>query len=238
MKILIGDDILEDIIYLIELLNRYEKEHHLCFNIIKFVHVTDILEYTDKVKDYEILFLSTQIEGISGIEVAYEIRKSNHDSHIVLMSESKELSYDAFGVYAKQYFIKPLKVASLFGLLDRVYSSKYIGKSSAYFIVKADLEIIKIHYNNVLYSETNKNYQNIHLLDGRIIKVRMTCTELFAMLHHHLEFIKCGASYVLNMNYFEKITNQTIVLSTGTEVSIPRGQHLLIKEGYISFISS
>lgn len=57
---------------------------------------------------YDIIFLGIEVEGVSGIEVAKQVRKLDKEVFIIFITSYKNFYQSAFNVHAFQYLIKPI----------------------------------------------------------------------------------------------------------------------------------
>ena len=92
-----------------------------------------------------------------------------------------------------------------------------------------------ILFKNILYVEAQKNYQLIYLKDGGSQKTRMTVSELFEFMKEREEFVRVGASYILNLDYTIKVTSKDIEIIGGKRIAVPRGAYSTLKEQYLDY---
>jgi len=93
----------------------------------------------------------------------------------------------------------------------------------------------KILFADLLYAETETHMQKIHLVDGYILNVRMTSTDLYEKLVHDTRFFKCGSTYILNLEKIKEVTVRTILLDTNEELHMLRRQYPALLERYTHY---
>ena len=117
MRIAVCDD--ERIITneLVELI----KMQHPEADVMSFSSGEEMLKVQE---DFSIYLLDIDMEGLSGIEIAKEIRTrqaQESKSIIVFVTAYREYMEDAFDVNAYHYLVKPIKEEKFFTVLDRAW---------------------------------------------------------------------------------------------------------------------
>lgn len=113
----------------------------------------------------DILLLDIFMSGKNGMEAAEEVRMLGLDIPIVFLTTSKEYALKAYGVDAVQYLVKPLDDKRFFHAMDSVMGQ--IGKSKKnQIVIKVAGGIRQIQPNDIIYCESQKNYQVLYLVRG------------------------------------------------------------------------
>ena len=60
-------------------------------------------------KDFDIIFLDIQMEGMGGIEAARTLRQSGVDAVVIFITGIREYVFEAFDVSAFHYLLKPIE---------------------------------------------------------------------------------------------------------------------------------
>ena len=100
---------------------------------------------------------------------------------------------------------------------------------------KTENGIESINASNIVYSEAHDHYQYITLDNAQLIKVRMTVSELYAMLAKNDGFFRLGSAYIINLRNIKKLTSSEIVLYNNKTIPIPRGKHAELKKVFWNF---
>lgn len=233
IRIAICDDTESDIEQIKIHINRYATNEALKVSVKAFTKKEDILFALDHYNDYDIFFLDIYMESLNGIELAKTLKKQGIKSRIIFFSTSMDHFRDAFGVNAIQYLIKPVKYddfanAMKLALTEKTHRDEAIS-------IQCGVEVVKILFKNILYVEAQKNYQLIYLKDGGSQKTRMTVSELFEFMKEREEFVRVGASYILNLDYTIKVTSKDIEIIGGKRIAVPRGAYSTLKEQYLDY---
>ncbi len=233
IRIGICDDLISDIEKMQAHIERYAKETSFAAEVKAFSTNDEIIGAIENANEYDLLFVDIYMEALNGVDLVRKIKKSGVQSRVIFFSTSKEHGVDAFSVNAIQYLIKPVnyedfKNAMDIALIDKAHSEEYIK-------VFVGNEIITLKLNNIIYSETQRNYQYIYTADGNLIKTRMSCTKLCEMLAVNHKFAKLGASFIINLDYVTSISSDYVCLKEGKKISVPRDAFSPFKQRYIDF---
>lgn len=181
----------------------------------------------------DILLLDIFMSGKDGMEAAEEIRMLGLDMPIVFLTTSREYALKAYGVDAVQYLVKPLDEKRFFHAMDSVIG--HIGKSKKnQIVIKVAGGIRQIQPNDIVYCESQKNYQVLYLAKGEY-RVRMTAGKLWETLEEFSRFGRCGRSYILNMDHIISVDREKILMDNGCTIYIPRNKAAEFKKVYFSY---
>jgi len=233
LRIAIFDDLASDIEAIKAHIERYAVSEFIKMDIENFSEEEDILAALEHYDDYDIIFMDIYMKSLNGIDLAKTLKKPGMKSRIIFFSTSLEHFREAFGVNAIQYLVKPVAYeefanAMKIALSEKVYRSEAIS-------IQCGTEIVKILFEDILYVEAQRNYQLLYLKNGKYHKTRMTSSELFQHLRGRNEFVRVGASYILNLNYVIKITSNEIEIINGKMLPVPRGAYSRLKEQYLDY---
>ena len=152
---------------------------------------------------------------------------------IVFLTTSTEFALKAYEVDAVQYLVKPLDGKRFFHAMDSAMGQ--IGKNKeSQIVIKVAGGIRQIQPNDIVYCESQKNYQALHLIEVEY-RVRMTAGKLWEMLQVYSQFGRCGRSYILNMNHIVSVEREQIVMDNGSTIYIPRNKVAEFKKDYFAY---
>lgn len=171
--------------------------------------------------------------GETGISAVRKMRENGVESPVVFLTSSMEFALDAYGVDAIQYLIKPLDQQKFYHVLDIVCNALQRGQEE-YIVVKTAGGIRKIRLERIIYCETQKNYQVLHLETGEC-KLRMTSGKMHELLGEFQQFAKCGSSYIVNVEHILVIAKEEIRMDDGSRIYIPKKKVKEIKERYFAY---
>ena len=181
----------------------------------------------------DLLLLDIFMTGRNGIDVAEEIRACGCRIPIVFLTASMEHALKAYGVDAIQYLVKPLERERFFHAMDAAleFSRRM---DNDHVILKISGGIRQIKPDQIVYCESQKNYQVVHLA-GEEYKARITAGKLWEMLERFPQFGRCGRSYILNMDHIVSVEREEIKMDNGRKVYIPRNKSAEFKKIYFAY---
>ena len=107
-------------------------------NISQYLSGGDLLESYVK---FDIIFLDIQMENMSGIETAKELRNRGEDTIIIFITGVKEYVFQAFDVAAFHYLVKPVRKEKLKEVIERAIEkiNKNKGEEIHRFFIKTKI---------------------------------------------------------------------------------------------------
>lgn len=217
------------------ILSVYQAEHPEYKLIVKgFTSVNELLFNVAEGKGFDLILLDIYMPEKNGIEGARALRENGFDGDIVFLTTSREHAIDAFDVEAVQYLLKPVDQDKLFAVLDKLLG-KIEESARRYITIKSEGVVRRIPICNIVYSESQNQYQWVHHINQEIIRVRIPLKELYEMVKDYSDFVRVGSTYIVNLSYVDSLNAKTINLTTGKEIWIPRGSYATLKEQYFKF---
>ena len=235
MRIAICDDetnILDEVSFHIE---KYSEENGKAqFEVTPYNSASSLLNSIDDGALFDILVLDVYIGDEMGTALAKNIRRRGIDSPIIFLTTSIEHAPQGYETGTLRYLIKPLEPEKFYEAMDAalLQAEKLQSKLIRF---KTENGIESINASNIVYSEAHDHYQYITLDNGQLIKVRMTVSELYAMLAKNDGFFRLGSAYIINLRNIKKLTSSEIVLYNNKTLPIPRGKHAELKKVFWNF---
>ena len=158
----------------------------------------EVLEHTKNNKTDVLLLDISFDEGISGLELAEEVRKTNRDCYIIFITGHLEYAMVAYKFKTFDYICKPITQERLEETINRLFvdinglSKKYLRINNKNTIIDEDeIQFIKRDGMKLIFHTDSRNYE---------------AYSSFSKLESDLpdNFIRCHKSYIANIN---KITN-------------------------------
>ena len=221
LKIAVCDD---EQVYMdkaLALLDQYAAMHDKVMTVDTFPNSSALLDRIEGGERHDIYLLDIYMPGVSGMSVATELRSKGVHSPIIFLTSSTEHALEAFGVDATHYLLKPYTRQNFFAAMDKAMQSisSHVEES---IVLKIGGEYQNVSVDRILYCESADNYQRLWMKDGSELLVRMTASELCDLLEGFGCFHRCGRAYILNLDYVKKVTTNSAVLKSGTELFLPR----------------
>ena len=116
--------------------------------------------------------------NITGVEVAKAIRENNDECEIIFLTSSTTHAIEAFTLNATHYILKPYTIEQFDEALHKAFG-QIEKKEKKRITLKSSTGVHNIPFTDFIYAETDKHIQNIHLIDGNVLKVRISSIQLY-----------------------------------------------------------
>ncbi len=195
--------------------------------------------------DYDVVFLDVSMPGVSGMELAAELKATRPSVQIVFVSAYEEYAIDAFRVQAVDYLAKPVSPTRIEETIRRLTAQTGTNapSPSATDAEAAELEWVPCDQNGhtvpvpveeIVYIVAEQDTIFVATRDGRLA-TRFTLGELETRLPEG--FIRTHRSFIAQTRYVKEIMpyfNGTYLLKmkdkAGSEVLVSRSNVRRIKE--------
>jgi DNA-binding LytR/AlgR family response regulator len=142
--------------------------------------------FFEKQKQYDLILLDIIMDGMSGMNLAKAIRKSDREVAIIFITSSREHVFQGYDVNALHYLTKPVDAAQLERLIHKAYKDKF---KNSFFIFKSGVLNQKVALKDIISLETVGRKVEITLLD-RTLRYSGKLTELLnELLKKHLSAV-------------------------------------------------
>lgn len=221
-----------------EMLTRYIYESaapDVTFNCFRTPF--DLLDAVENGTDFDVFLLDILMPGMTGIDVARNLRKMGVGVPIIFLTVERDYALDAFSVGAMQYLVKGCNYQELKAAMDRAIKI-VCGQRRRRIVFNTREGYRHIFCRSIVYTVANRNYQHIIMDDGETLEVRMSHKVLAEKLVRSPNFISVGSSYVVNMFYITKLTSDSITMMDSFQLQVPQRQSVATVVAYRRFISA
>jgi len=235
IKIAICDDDEKELDKTKSMCNTYAAAHReFDMQICTFLSSGELMLHIEQQEQYDIMLLDIYMPEMTGIELARVLRERNDDCQIVFLTTSLTHAIEAFSLHASHYLVKPFTEEQFeVGLSKTIDALKKYKR--AQLTLKTTSAVHKFHFVDFLYAETERHIQNIYLVDGRCLQVRITSNELYQLLSQDSRFFKCGSTYIINLEKVGEVTVRTILLENRVQLPMQRRQYKELIDRYTSY---
>ena len=178
-------------------------------------------------KDYDILLLDIEMDGMDGVTMAKKIRKENEAVQIVFITGYSDYIAEGYEVSALHYLMKPVQKEKLFAVLDRAVQKLKSNEKALYLELSG--ETVRIPLYQIKYIEVRQNYVTVHAKTDHTVK--KTLADMEKLLDER--FYRLGRSYILQLSCIERVTKKEVYLNDGSVIPLPRGQYEALNRAII-----
>lgn len=183
---------------------------------------------------YDLFILDVDMEQGDFQDTAKFIRYAHAFCSIILVSQSIENAIFGYAVNASDYLVKPVAYENLRSAVSRILKNRMDQKNCA---VKARINGIwvRIPLDKVMFVESSGHNVIFRMEDGTQVKVISTLRDYFPVLNISKNFLRCHKSYVINLDYVEKIGQVSFTMKDGEQINISRQYKQACKSYYINY---
>ena len=230
-KIAICDDDAAQRAHLVKIAEEWAEQGRCLIEVKEYPGAEAFLfDYAEE-KDFDILLLDIEMDGMDGITLAKELRQENEALHIVFITGYPDYIAEGYDVAALHYLLKPVKKEKLAEVLDRaVQLSKRTPPS---LLVSNDRETLRILFDDIYYVESQGHYMSVYTAKEEY-RLRMTVSEMLEKLGEG--FYRCSRSYIVGLLHVNRITKSEVILDNQVSLPLGRGQYNEMNQKLISYL--
>jgi len=194
-------------------------------------------------EDIDIIFLDIQMPDLTGIELARVIEKSGTPGpRIIFTTAFNQYALDGFKVDALDYLLKPFnyeeflraatRAKTYVELLQKASAANVVETKDEYLFLKVEYQLVRIAYDDILYTEGLKDYVKVHLKSDSKPILSLTSLKALEEKLPSSKFMRVHRSFIVNLDKIGAITRNTIQIGNTT---IPVSDQY--KETFSQFLS-
>ncbi len=237
IRVAICDDEPKTLQCLKEAVARYGKRKNLDLAVELFASSRD-LEAQIETRPFQIYILDMLMPQMNGIELGQSVRKADAQAVIIYLTSTMDFAYQAFGVFAQRYLLKPLKEPELYEAMD--FAAANIHKLHMALNVNTSDGIQRVFYHEIEYVENAARALHIFATDGKEIVSRLLRRSFendMECLLQSREFIQTHKSFIVNLNYVKLYSQGQITMRSGAQIPVSKSRQSETKRAYLQYIS-
>lgn len=217
-----------------ELLKKYVEDYFqeqgLSYEITMFDNAQSLWWAIKDGLVCDLFLLDIQMPGMSGIELAHQIREEDRSSAIAFVTGIKDFVFEGYEVNAISYILKPYEKSQIYKVLDKVlvdYNQKLV-----YSLWNINGEMVKLYHDDIIYLEAFGHDTIIKHRKQKEIISKMGLMEAMKILADD-NFLKVHRSFIINLKNVLKVTRTNCVMIDNHIVSIARGNYDMVMQAFI-----
>ena len=232
ISVLVCDDDEEFVRYMVGLLQAQPES-----NYIKITACSKPEKLTDKLlSSFQIIFLDVDMGDYNGLEIARRIRKLKLDTILIFVTNYMEYSPDGYEVNAFRYLLKANIKEKLANYLKEAIHELHSHTDRLLFTIGGEECFIK--HDDILYLESRQRQIYIHLVkDKNADKYFYSVMDEQENNLNSVGFLRVHKSYLVNMQYIEKLNYNKLLLTNGEELPVGQRRYAEIKTKYLHWRS-
>ncbi len=236
LKIAICDDQIQELNQIDILLNDYLLAESLTVGIKKYSHPDELLSAIES-ESFHIYILDIVMPMVNGLELGKEIRRLDREAQIIYTTTEPQFALNAYAVNPLNYLIKPIDKANLWDTLTLAISKIDLSESQS-FTIKTPNSLRVVNLSDILCCEYC-NHTVVFTLKNNEEIISRTIRENFsyyiAPILNNLHFLKCHASFIVNIRMVERFSKDSFTLRGGKAVPIAKGQYPTVRDAFMDY---
>ena len=172
--------------------------------------------------------------GLSGMELAREIRSFDRAADLIFLTTSPEFAVESYTVKATNYLMKPIAEKQLSAALDDICQAREKEQGST-ILLKSTIGMHKIRLSGVMYVEAQGRKVIYYLQTEKKSPAQIVSPPYANSCFHTENLFWCTASFLVNMNYIRSIGTMDMCLHNGTKRSACTAQGCRYQKHYLAF---
>lgn len=188
--------------------------------LAQFDNPIDAMEYLQETS-VDLIYLDIKMPDLTGVEFAHLL---GDDSRVIFTTAYEKYAIEGFQLHALDYLLKPISyevflksaryAKEYYELIQADSSNREIGRGEEYLFVRADYQIHRINYGDILYFEGLKDYVKLYTIKSTSpIVFHATLKSIEAKLPSET-FMRVHKSYVVSLEKIKTIERDRILFST------------------------
>lgn len=183
----------------------------------KFDNPIDAMEFLQE-NTVQLIFLDIQMPDLTGVEFARTLKEG---SKVIFTTAYEKYAVEGFQLHALDYLLKPISYEVFlnsikhakqhFDLIASMSSTKSVKTDENYLFIKADYQIHRVEYADILYLEGLKDYVKLYTINGsKPIVFHATMKSIEEKLPSN-EFMRVHRSFIVSLSKIKTIERDRIL---------------------------
>lgn len=202
----------------------------------------DILEYESgetfleaaRKAPFTAAFLDIYMDGMTGMEAAKKLRKTDTDCLLVFITTSTDHALEGFQVRALHYLVKPFTEAELSALLDEMLSK--LPRPEPILTVKVDGSDIRLCYRDIVSAEHFAHMISIRTTAGKTLATRQSFKAFTEPLKKDPRFFVCGRGAIVNMENAADFQDAAFCMTDGSRIYVSQELLKAARQAFMEFL--
>lgn len=235
MHIAVCDDNIDELTRISSLLEDYCREYDSSVTYEAFHSAMELIENM-RVRRFDLLLLDILMPGITGMDAAKEIRRSNNEIPIIFLTSSREFAVESYRVGANDYIMKPARKDEIFPSIHKQLAR--FMQEDAYLTLKTGSGIVKMPFSQIVYVEVINRKVQFALADGEVRESYGYLSDYESELLSDPHFYKPHRSYVVNLRQVTELNKEGFSTLIGKTVPVARDAFSNAKAVYMKHLLS
>lgn len=188
----------------------------------------------EKERRFSAAFLDIYMEGLSGMDAAKELRKTDTDCLLIFTTTSTDHALEGFQVRALHYLVKPFSEEEFSDLLTEILAK--LPRPEPVLTVKVSGSDVRLRYRGIVSAEHFAHMINIRTTAGKTLATRQSFKAFTEPLKKDPRFFVCGRGVIVNLEHAADFQDAAFCMTDGSRVYV--NQELLkpARQAFMEFL--
>ena len=233
MRIAIVDDLADERAWLKERLARQLALRGAEAELLEFDSGESFLA-AEKKQRFTAAFLDIYMDGMSGMEAAKELRKTDASCLLVFTTTSADHALEGFQVRALHYLVKPFSESELSALLDEMLAK--LPRPEPFLAVKVGGSDVRLFYRDMICAEHFAHMINIRTTAGKTLATRQSFKVFTEPLRKDTRFFVCGRGVIVNLEHAADFQDAAFCMTDGSRVYVSQELRKSARQAFMEFL--
>ena len=233
MRIAIVDDLADERTWLKERLARQLALRGAEAELLAFDSGESFLA-AEKKQRFTAAFLDIYMDGMSGMEAAKELRKTDASCLLVFTTTSADHALEGFQVRALHYLVKPFSESELSALLDEMLAK--LPRPEPFLAVKVGGSDVRLFYRDMIRAEHFAHMINIHTTAGKTLATRQSFKVFTEPLRKDARFFVCGRGVIVNLEHAADFQDAAFRMTDGSRIYVSQELRKSARQAFMEFL--
>ena len=197
-----------------------------------FARPRDLLARMKNVS-FDLLFLDIEMPGMTGLELAQQLRREGNLIDIIYISNREDLVFDALRTNPRGFIRKTRLIQDVSGVIDTYLSYRKADDHPQTLIIKERDQVMYIPIDKLQYIEGSGKSQMAHVVGKEEpMELHKSMQELEEELSGY-GLLRIHKGYLLNYRFIRRIGDNEVTLTNGEKLPISRRKYQEIREAYM-----
>ena len=233
MRIAIVDDLADERTLLKTRLERQLALRGVQAELLEFESGEAFLA-AEKERRFSAAFLDIYMDGISGMDAAKALRKTDTDCLLIFTTTSTDHALEGFQVRALHYLVKPFSETELSGLLDEMLAK--LPRPEPVLTVKVSGSDVRLRYGDIVSAEHFAHMIHIRTTAGKTLATRQSFKVFTEPLRKDARFFVCGRGVIVNLEHAADFQDAAFRMTDGSCVYVSQELLKPARQAFMEFL--
>lgn len=188
----------------------------------------------EKKRRFTAAFLDIYMEGMTGMEAARALRKTDTDCLLVFTTTSTDHALEGFQVRTLHYLVKPFAEGEIDALTDELLAR--VPQPEKFMELRVEGGEIRLRYRDIVSAEHFAHVIYVHTTAGKTLATRQSFKAFTAPLKEDSRFFVCGRGVIVNLEHAEDFEDAAFRMEDGSRVFVSQELQKSARQSFMEYL--